>query len=72
MMHQKCSDPEKFCDACNGFGIIARLPNIGGAAEVDAMIAAGLGDRPIEVVHTDCPECKGSGKRLHFPTRQLN
>ena len=61
MREQKCSNPERFCDACNGFGFVVTAPNID-MASVQAMVDAGLGRRLIETAEVECRKCGGTGE----------
>ena len=63
MRQQKCADSKRFCDACNGFGYVAQAPNLPSMAETEALIAAGFGDKLIEVVEVECKRCGGTGCR---------
>lgn len=65
---QKCTDPTRFCDVCNGFGYVVRGFGTDIAA-VRAMIDAGLGDRPIETAEVECSTCRGTG--LRRPQKRL-
>jgi DnaJ-class molecular chaperone len=62
MRLQKCSDPAKFCDACNGFGYVVRGFGLH-PIQVKAMVEAGLGDEPIDTAEVECKACAGSGRR---------
>jgi DnaJ-class molecular chaperone len=64
LRQQKCTDPAKFCDACNGFGVIVTAPNLGGMAEMKALIDAGFGDKSIETAEVECKRCLGTGRRM--------
>ena len=63
MRLQKCTDPAKFCDSCNGFGYTTTAPNLGNMAEMEALIKAGFGDKPIETTKIECKFCGGTGRR---------
>jgi hypothetical protein len=62
MRQQKCSDPAKFCDACNGFGYVTSMPNLN-MPVIEALVKGGLGDKPVEVAEVECKACSGTGER---------
>ncbi len=63
MRGQKCTDPAKFCDRCNGFGYVTHMPNLG-MPEIDALVRAGFGGKPVETAEIECKTCGGTGRRL--------
>lgn len=72
MRQQRCSDPARFCDTCNGFGHVVRAPNLPTMAEMEALIDAGFGDKPVEAVEIECPFCGGTGVRMPHPSSATN
>jgi hypothetical protein len=62
MHRQKVREAHLACDVCNGFGYVTRAPNLD-MATIEAMVKAGLGDKPVETVEVECKACVGTGKR---------
>lgn len=70
MRQQKCSDPTKFCDTCNGFGYIKTMPNLDMPA-IEALVKGGLGNKPVEISEVECRPCLGTGKRIQPDPRAM-
>jgi hypothetical protein len=68
MRQQKCADPKRLCDSCNGFGYMAMALNLPSMVEMEALMKAGFGDKPIETVEVECKFCGGSGRRMPHPS----
>lgn len=54
--------PKAVCPSCRGSGNATEL--LGDMPEINALVAAGFGNREVKTRTIPCPDCKGSGFRL--------